>query len=234
MTEKNQALAAAFGGILTAVFDGAEEKQAGEQAYRACVMQMLMRIAVALEAIAAGLSTSRADVHTAASEDAAALAGAGLPSVDVLAASALSGAGEAAAGEGVTEAPKVAAAPGTENPAHVVTARLTETPDAEPAAKPEPAPAPAAKTAEQTAEQPAVVTARVEEQKVKAKELEPRLRAQMAISEAYKNASAEKRETPLGSYIRNSCAHHGCKSFGTVPEEKLSALVEEVLHELED
>lgn len=218
MTEKNAALAAAFGGILTAVFDGAEEKQASEQAYRACVMQMLMRIAVALEAIAAGLSTARSDVHTAASEDAAAL----------------SGAGEAAAGEGVTEAPKVAAAPGTENPAHVVTARLTETPAAEPAAKPEPAPAPAAKTAEQTAEQPAVVTARVEEQKVKAKELEPRLRAQMAISEAYKNASAEKRETPLGSYIRNSCAHHGCKSFGTVPEEKLSALVAEVLHELED
>lgn len=211
MSEKNKALAGVLGGIFANCLDVAEDKQAEEKAYRACVMQMLMRIAVALETIAAGTAAARADVHTAASEDAAALAG-----------------------HSVTEAPKVAAAPGTENPAHVVTARLTKTPAAEPAAKPEPAPAPAAKTAEQTAEKPAVVTARVEEQKEKAKELEPRLRAQMAISEAYKNASAEKRETPLGSYIRNSCAHHGCKSFGTVPEEKLSALVAEVLHELED
>lgn len=215
MSEKNKALAGVLGGIFANCLDVAEDKQAEEKAYRACVMQMLMRIAVALETIAAGTAAARADVHTAASEDAASLAG-----------------------HSVTEAPKAAAAQGTENPANVVTARLTETPAAEPAAKPEPAPAaqkpeqPTVVTA-QVEEKPAVVTARVEEQKAKAKELEPRLMAQMKISDAYKGASAEKRATPLGTYIRNACATHGWKSFGTVPDEGLDVLVSEVLLELE-
>ncbi len=220
MNEKNAALAAALTGVLASVFDSEEVKRDADAAYKACVMQMLMRIAVALETIAAGTAAARADVHTAASEDAAALAG-----------------------HSVTEAPKAAAAQGAENPANVVTARLTETPAAEPADKPEPSPA--SQKAEQPTEQPTVVTAqveekpavvsaRVEEQKAKAKELEPRLMAQMKISDAYKGASSEKRATPLGTYIRNACATHGWKSFGTVPDDGLDVLVSEVLLELEE
>lgn len=237
MSAKNQALAAAMTGVLASCFDAAEEKTAEEKAFRAGVLQMLMRCAVALESIAAGTSAARADAHAAASEDAASMAGT---------------AGKACPPDGEA-APKAAAEPSCPDQTGVVTARrsdeaaegATSAPvekadekHAEPAAdEPEKAADPAPEAAPEPsaeAEAPAVVTARVEEQKEKAKAIAPRVDAQMKISAAYKDAAAVRKVEPLSTYIRTVCSSMGFKSFGVVPDEKLPDVVTAVITKLNE
>lgn len=237
MSANNQALSAALAGVLANCFDAAEAKQDDEKAFRAGVLQMLMRCAVALESIAAGNSAARADAHAAASEDAASMAGTS---------------GTACPPDGEA-APKAAAEPSCTDQSSVVTALRSEEaadgstsapvekaaeqpaetsvsePEKDEDPSPEFAPEPAAK-----AEAPAVVTARVEEQKEKAKAIAPRVDAQMKISAAYKDAAAAREVEPLSTYIRAVCGSMGFKSFGVVPDEKLPDVVTAVVAKLNE